>query len=590
MYSSLHLSELEPSRNILKSRTSDQQNSVSQFLEMDSYRTQLSLIRKKSTKVRLYETKIGNFERKLKEEKRKTTFSMKEALDRLREEENKIEKQFFELQQSQKTIKQQKVQSDKQISEQKLILLELEDESKRLEKSNEWANSTFSFKKSSNSITDSVLQMESQLSMVKMHIKDLRSKIFHYQKELLRISESLSPVRSQQYMLRSRIDEALNNSYTDSSVKAEFHQSFMLSVNEQLLSLTKFRTENNIKSLLEKINQIQDEKHQVMQKLLSLRSSVNDSLLHSIQDQALQYREASERRRKLELERQNSSHMAISKELDIRIERDSISENKKEIQKQKEEVEKNLKEKKEQIEKLEKIIAIDAEIATSGPEVILDELITKIQRARLDSLKLRHICSQYTQKGKENNENKIEFDESEFDEERNNIDQKIKTILSSLAENDSEMKQLNIQVKKESDSLSQISESISLIETSKPIIKTPKIILLTDLIEDIQENINKLKKKKEKKKKKISSLNENLQSLVIKLDLRRTRNFFKIDATERIERSMRWLFQMTKNNVKKWRETGSLTMSTLNEWDTKVLLAALNEAEDLYVRYSLICS
>ena len=53
---------------------------------------------------------------------------------------------------------------------------------------------------------------------------------------------------------------------------------------------------------------------------------------------------------------------------------------------------------------------------------------------------------------------------------------------------------------------------------------------------------------------------------------------------------MRWLFQMTKNNVKKWRETGSLTMSTLNEWDTKVLLAALNEAEDLYVRYSLICS
>lgn len=591
MYSSLHLSDLDQTRNSRISITPDQRKNVSQYLKLDSNRSQLSMIQKKSAKIKLYETKISNFERKLKDEKRKTVFIMKEKLDHLRDEENKIEKEFFDLQQSQQTIKQRKAQSDKLISEQKLILLELEDESKRLEKSNEWANSTFLFKKSSNYVSDSVLQMESQLSQVKMKIKDLRSKIFHYQKELLRISESLSPIRSQQYILQSRIDEAQNNKYIESTNKPEFQKSVMFSLNEQLLSLKKFKTEQSIKNILERINSIQDDKHNVMQKLFALRSSINDSLLKSIQEQVNQYREASARRRKLELDRQFSSHDAISKELDIKIELDSIIDTKKDILRQKEEITKSLKEKNENIARLEKTIAVDSEIVTSGPEAILKKLISSIQSERIESMKLNDMYSQYTQDKTESFiKSSIELGQSEIDDEKDMIDKKIKSVISDIEENNSQIQELNLKVKKENDTISQISESISFAEAHKPIIKTPKIILLNNRIADIQQSINKLKKKKEKKNLKISSLNNTLQSLIMNLDLQKTKNLYKFDVLERFERSMRWLCQMVNNNTRVWRGTGSVSMSTINEWETKVLLAALNEAEDLYVRHSIICS
>lgn len=594
MYSSLHLSDLDQSRSSKLSKTPDfQRKNASQFSGIDSNRSQLSIIQKKSAKIKMYETKISNFERKLKDEKRKTVLIVKEKFDHLKDEENRFEKQFFDLQQNQQTIKQRKIQSDKLISEQKLILLELEDESKRLEKSNEWANSTFQFKKSSNYISDSVLQMESQLSQVKMNIKDLRSKIFHYQKELLRISESLSPIRSQQYILQSRIDEVKNNSQIKEPTnnKPEFQKSIMFSLNEQLLSLKKYKTEQNIKKILERINEIQDDKHQVMQKLFTLRSIVNDSLLKSIQDQVHQYREAFARKKKLELDRQNSSHNAISKELDIKIELDSILEDKKEIMRQKQEITNSLKEKNKNIAELEKIIAVDSEIITSGPEAILKKLISQIQDERIESLKLQETYSQYTQEKNEIFvENSIESFQSEIDDEKDKIDKKIESVVSDIEENNSLMQELNLKVQKENDSISQISDSISFLELHKPIIKTPKIILLNDRIADIQKSINKMKKKNQKKELKISNLNDSLQSLIFQLDLRKTKNFFKYDVLERIERSMKWLCQMVNNNTRIWRGNGSVSISTINEWETKVLLAALNEAEDLYVRHSLICS
>ena len=433
--------------------------------------------------------------------------------------------------------------------------------------------------------------MESQLSQVKMKIKDLLSKIFHYQKELLRISESLSPIRSQQYILQSRIDEAQNNKYIESTNKPEFQKSVMFSLNEQLLSLKKFKTEQSIKNILERINSIQDDKHNVMQKLFALRSSINDSLLKSIQEQVNQYREASARRRKLELDRQFSSHDAISKELDIKIELDSIIDTKKDILRQKEEITKSLKEKNENIARLEKTIAVDSEIVTSGPEAILKKLISSIQSERIESMKLNDMYSQYTQDKTESFiKSSIELGQSEIDDEKDMIDKKIKSVISDIEENNSQIQELNLKVKKENDTISQISESISFAEAHKPIIKTPKIILLNNRIADIQQSINKLKKKKEQKNLKISYLNNTLQSLIMNLDLQKTKNLYKFDVLERFERSMRWLCQMVNNNTRVWRGTGSVSMSTINEWETKVLLAALNEAEDLYVRHSIICS
>ena len=69
MYSSLHLSDLDQSRNNRLSQTLGSQKSTSSFYATDSSRSQISLIQKKSSKIRLYEKKIGNFERKLKDEK-----------------------------------------------------------------------------------------------------------------------------------------------------------------------------------------------------------------------------------------------------------------------------------------------------------------------------------------------------------------------------------------------------------------------------------------------------------------------------------------------------------------------------------------
>ncbi|OHT04237.1 hypothetical protein TRFO_28351 [Tritrichomonas foetus] len=631
MNSSLHLSDLEQSRQFRYSRTPEKSFSTSfssQKSEISAYHSQLSEIQKRTTKVQLYETKIANFERKLKEKKRHSNFSLKETLNHLDEEESKIEKLFYEIQQKQKDIKKRKIASDKTISEQKLKLLELEDESKRLTKSNEWANSTFAIRKSSNPISDAVLQMENQVAQIKMQSRNIRSKIFHYQKELLRISEAISPVRSQQYILRAKIDEALASSpKAESPIQNEMQKTVVLSVSEQFLALTKIQTQKNINKLLDRMTEIQDKKHKMTKKILTLKSQVNDSVVQSILDQASQYKEAIARRKKLENERLNSSYNAISKELEIEVERDSIREDWKEVQKQRDDAEKILNEKKELILKLEKNVVLNADIATSGPEAILDELITKIQKARYESiiLKRTEALKETESRNKvdvESNISEVIENDEDFQnlmsEEQDIIHENLNNISISLDETNEEIAQLNDQLEKESEFFYQDDESEfspeaslnftnsiksfssmtnftgSLTNTATNRFRqfiplSPKMIVLNERIDYIQANIDKAQRKIEKKRNKVSKKEDLLNSLLNQLDLDNTKQFFMHDVFERIERSMKWLSQMTNTGLRTWRQLGSMIMPAINEWDTKVLLAALNEAQDLYVRYSLFC-
>lgn len=591
MDSSLRFSELDtsiPAKAFSPSFSS--YYTKSQYSDIGYNNFQLSAIHKKTSKIKQYETTIYRFETKLQEEKRKANLSIKDSLGKLDDEQSQIENQYFELQEAEKHIRLEKIKSDKLFSEQKLRLLELEDESKRLAQSNEWANSTFSFKKSSTSMTDSVLQMKSQLSQVKMQIRDIRSKIFHYQKELLRVSEAISPVRSQQYILQSRIDEAKSDanetSTKDSSTKSELQKSLKMSVNEQLLSLTKYKTQKKISQLRNQIQELQSAKTTIMNKLLSLRSTVNDSLIQSIREQANQYKEAITKQKKLQNERIYSSRTAISRQLDIEVELDSIRKMKDDIFKQREEIDKVLKTRQDQITDLDKTLMLNDEIVTTGSEAILDELIRKIQAARLEWYRIPSSNSFVSS----NTEiDSLAIDQNTYDEEQEIIKQRISDISLEIKEDSKEIEKLKKLLEIENEKQEQLSNAINAIKSRKVIIQTPKILLLNDRISYLQNKIEKRKNKAEKKANNINDLNSSVQQLTNELDLNTHYSFLKSEMFERFLRSMNWLYTQTQNNLKTWRIMRSITLPALNDWETKTLLAAINEVEDLNVRNSILC-
>ena len=382
-----------------------------------------------------------------------------------------------------------------------------------------------------------------------------------------------------------------SNPKSEFPLKGEMQKSVVVSVNEQTLLLTKLQTQKNIKKLQKKIKDVDDREHEVMKKLLNLRAALNDSLIQSINDQAQVYIEAITRRKRLENERQNSAHNAISKELDIQVERDNIREDRKEVMRQMEDTEKILQEKKEMILKLEKALEYNAEIMVSGPEAILEDLINKIREARSESLRIEKRLNPTSSDDEDEKEtfSFSEFDLSEIKKEKIECDNRVKELQNSLHETQSLITQLIDDINNSNAESPRIPKLNTDTKVIRPAIQSPRMTILNRRIAYTLENIEKHQRKVEKKNAKIKKRKELLNSLLTQLDLPKNRNSLKLDTLERIERSLKWLTQMTNTSLRSFRQIGLLTISSLNEWDTKVLLASINEAEDLYIRYSLLC-
>ena len=102
-------------------------------------------------KINNYQKKLESFSQKLKSKKRKFNFLLKENISKLANQETEIESQLKTLSDQIKTFKNQKEKSDQDISQHKLLLIKLEDEKNNLNKTEKWAETTFSNSSNQNS-------------------------------------------------------------------------------------------------------------------------------------------------------------------------------------------------------------------------------------------------------------------------------------------------------------------------------------------------------------------------------------------------------------------------------------------------------
>lgn len=607
MQSSLHLSDLSSSSFSLSKPTSKQKQSL--YNSNDSPKSQLLDVQEKRNKIQQYSANLTKFENKLNIDKRKSAISKKRSLDQINDEMNTLATKFIDLQQKEREIKEKKEEKEKLLSEQKFILLQFEDELRQISRKNDWAETTFSkdiLNQEDEKPSIQILILQSKIEKLDSTIKNMKQKIFHYQKEMVKISEAMSPTRFQQHQLLSKIDD-FNSSFSSSNssvLDEEEKRSFINSIEEKRILYTKTCIENQIKRIQNKIKKIDKEKDTITEKILEVKSVLNDSIVESIQEQVKQFKEALKRKERLYEEKLNAAHSAISRELDIKIEKDHVHSYLVDVQKQLDDIKIIIEKRNNEISRLEKISATDEDfLAVDQSGRILKSLIRNIQEQRSLNIQLEEDL-QYISTNQIENINdeidqreiqqvKININENEIllKNEIDEINQEILSLKDHLDEcinmKEQQQNQSNLQEQDQSNILEQNQLDYQTDEnnSSKDDSFSIKNQFNNDKINEIERDIAKLTKKKDKKLDKIRNIQNQIDDLISQLDLSKTYPIFAVDFFEKFERSIGWLNKAVKKELKIWRGLQIFSLQTIDEWDTKVLLASSNEAEDLCIRF-----
>ncbi|OHS92935.1 hypothetical protein TRFO_40728 [Tritrichomonas foetus] len=526
----------------------------------------------RTEKIKNYQAKLTEFERKLKARKRKFNFSLKESIANLTEQQSNVEKQMDSLEEQYRQVKQQKDISDQNLQNHKLHLIDLENEKNRIDKTNKWAESTFSLLNSQNSyavIRDSVFNTMTDLSQIKTKMRSSRNKIFYYQKQILKLEDEFAPIRVQVHLLQSKIDYEKENKVENDELPIKTQLSLQSAVKAQHLSIEKMKSQKHINEMNQRLYDIKMEKHDLMKKLAPLQASEKDKILQTIIEQINQYEEASQRRKNFMDNRTMSVNDAISKELEIKIEIDNINSEKNEINQQKIDTQKILAEKKSELNNLQQILMTsNYEDSNKDP---LNELIAQIRNLREEERRIAQIKPK-----------SFIIDGEELEAVRLECEQ--------------EYNDLQLQVEKEKDFNRQMNEEIIRLTENMPkkeplkyvIPDTPKMIILKKRIGVHEENIQSLKRTVDKKLSKIAKKQEKYDNYIKQLDLKSSRPILKMNIADQLERSMNWFLQMIRSQVKQWISYGGNTPQILNTWDTNIISAVLNEAEELELKNSIL--
>lgn len=598
MESSLHLSDLSGSSFSFNTPVSRQ--TKSQYSSNDSPKSRLFDVQERRNMLQQYSVNLTKFENKLNIEKRQSVISKKRSLDQINDEMNELATKFIDLQQKERDIKEKREEKEKMLSDQKFVLLQFEDELRQISRKNDWAETTFSkdvLSQEDEKPSIQILKLQSKVEKLDSTIKNTKQKIFHYQKEMIKISEAMSPTRCQQHQLLSKIDD-FNSSFSSSNssiLDDEEKRSFINSIEEKRILYTKACVENQIKKIQNEIRKIENEKDAVTEKILEIKSVLNDSIVESITEQVKQFREALKRKERLYEEKLSAAHSAISRELDIKIEKDRVHGLLVDVKKQVNEIKEIIDKRNTEISRLEKISAEDEEIFAVDPSGgILKSLIKSIHEQRSLNIQLEEDF-QYMSVNKIENaddevdQNEIQYEKMQINENeislKNEIDETNQEILT-LKDNIDDF--INKKEQEQNQKISQIVEENQTDENNsiKDDSLTIKSQFINEKINEIEEDISKITKSNESKVEKMKNIQNHINDLISQLNLSKTYPIFAIDFFDKFERSIGWLYKAVKKQLKIWRSLQIFSLQTIDEWDTKVLLASTNETEDLFVRFS----
>lgn len=606
MQSSLHLSDLSSTSFSFNKTNSPPKQSL--WGSHDTCKLQFQEVQEKRSKVQQYSQNLKRFENKLNIEKRKGVISKKRSLDQINDEMNLLATKFIDLQQKGREIKEIKEKTEKNLSDQMFKLFQLEDELRQLNKKNDWAETTFSkdlVQQEDEKPSIQILKLQSEIEKLDSSIRNTKQKIFHYQKEMIKISEAMSPTKFQQHQLLNKIDD-FNSSQSSSNstiLDTEEKRSFVNSIEEKRFLYTKTCLENQIKKIQTKIKKIDIEKDTLTEKILGIKAILNESVLNSITEQIKHFKDALRRKERLYEEKLSAAHTAISKELDIKIEKDNVHNDLIDVKKQIDDIKAIVDERNNEISRLEKICAVDEDfLAVDSSDGALKSLIRNIQEQRSLNVKLEEdFQNMIFKKLKENDLNfepteilNDEIDQSEIEQVKFQVNESELSLANELNVINQDILFLKDELDKTIIAQQEKHESIQTEEnnitdnnsSNKEDSFSIKIQFNNEKINELEKDISKITRKKEKKIDKINNIQNQINNLILQLDLSKTYPMFATDFFEKYERSIGWLSKAIKKQIKIWRSLQIFSLQTIDEWDTKVLLASTNEADDLYVRFS----
>ncbi|OHT05715.1 hypothetical protein TRFO_05877 [Tritrichomonas foetus] len=622
MYTSLHLSDLSDDSVINPTIVPPLHHGKTLYSSFGGLQSTFFDIQTKTSKIKQFSSQIQRYERRLREEKRRSESEKKKSLYAFDSEVKQLDQRYIDLQQIEKNLLNKRKAVENSISEQKVKLLEIESEFRRITKNNEWANITFAMKENESPISNSILQVKSDLEDVNLKIKNTRHKIFHYQKEILRIAENMTPIKSQNHLLKAKIDEIQADQIDKNYLQYETQKAIACTIERQRLSYTRSTIEKSINKILDRIIVLKDEKNRTIEKLLNMKAIINDTVVDSIHEQILQYKEATLRKRKLYDERKNSSHISISYELELKIELDSIREDLSIVNKQWQKVAKILNARNYEVNKLEKKLDLNNEfIYFDKEDKKLEALISQIHEKRIEyaklskmkpkevdyrlnedeikSIKEKMLLDEIQMKS-ELSDTKIEICElhSQINELNQHIQKKLrrkhhsKSSISSFGSNyshfnDKEKEKSNLTITENSKYHEKEEEEEEGFEEDENMVITPKIILLKENIRDIEHEIEIASIKKEKRVQKLQEKREQINSYLSQLDEYNVRPIIIRDLFDKYDRSLDWLINATFSQLKFWRKLLMPSPQILNDWNIKTLSPSYNEAEGISMKFSL---
>lgn len=529
-------------------------------------------------KANLDPKKLEAFNQKLKSKKRKFNFLLKENLTKLANQESEIETQLNTLSEQFKEIKNKKETSDQNITQLKYQLIKLEDEKKQLLKTDKWAEATFLNSPNQNSSAlarDSIFQTLEELDEMKIQSRSLRSKIFLHQKQLLKLSDLISPIYVQICLLQSKIDYEKENKQNNQELSIRKQNTIKAAVTKQKLEIERIKLINRVEEMNQKILEIKEEKKQILKKLTPMKLTEKESILKSILEQVSQYEEASLRRKSYQENEIIAVHDSISKEIEIKIEIDEVHNEIIEINRQKEQMKNNVTQKKTEIISLQNLLASsNAEEISKDP---LHDLIIQIKKLRDEGIKInQQEPKQFT------------IDHSELQKVQQDLELQYNELKLTLQQQLDFNNQMKKEILKRKNDFENNNNNQN--QKNQPFIQeTPKIILLKKRIKNIENELKNIHEKTQKKTLKLNKKKEKFESNLKELDLNKNQSFLKAEFANRFERSMNWFLQTIRSQIKLWFSQSIDIPQIINNWDSKIISAVINETEDFIIKSSIIC-
>jgi chromosome segregation ATPase len=528
-----------------------------------------------------YLQQLSSTEKQIAREKSELRSELARTTEDFRIEEYETEQQMRRITDQLERLKLRQNECKEMMKTQRRQLTELKAEGTRIAKRIEWSDSILGTTLDSDAIEPlraEVLKLISDIEDENSGIRTIRSKILTHQQQLLWVGDALAPVRVRQFLLASRLENAeVDHGLTDarSALANHFLDTKQIGVDSQHFAVQKVALQKQVSNLHAAIDKKRAAKADLMQSILPLRTH-DDAALNAIRGQVEHYRIAAHRTQQLIVSATQSKRDSISQELDLKLEHDQLTRERELVDDQMRLAEAELSRQKSEAAALASWLSkpddtqeITEQIETD--EQLLADIITKIQRQREIEKELSRTRTAPAPS----------VPDSFKQQARQAVEARLRKVASVLQRAQEEAEGLASDVREE--------EERARLEAERKSCR-PKISHGRSQVAILESSVAAASKQCEKAKAAVGEQRARLMALTGQLDIGRYGPALHRDLWQRVERALNWLLPNVRKQKRSWTDTVSAAAfgQLLADWDSKIVNASVNEADDLAARAAVL--